>query len=85
METYVKIPFLIIAILFFIHIFFIAGKTYNIETYDSIMNTELIIVGLVVAVVIVIAVKAMSLNSKLKNSLKEWNKRYVIKKKIILF
>ena len=76
MKTYVRIPFLIIAVGFLIHNVFLAGKTYDIETYNNIQTIEMFIVGICVLVVLVFAIKAMNANSKIKKSLSEFSKKY---------
>jgi len=79
METYVKIPFALVAILFLIHNVFLAGKSFAIDTYNTIQNAEISIVAIIVLSIFVMAIMAMSKNSKLKTGLKEASKRYNIK------
>lgn len=79
-EAYVKIPFLIIGIGFLLHNVFLAGKSFDIDTYDRIMTIELSIVGIIVAVVFVMAGMAISKNSKLNKELKEIAKKHGIPK-----
>lgn len=78
MSIYVRIPFFILAILFLIHNFVLAGKSYPINTYNTIKNTELTIVGILILIGIIMAGIAMSNNSKLKKVLIEISKRYHI-------
>jgi len=79
MESYVKIPFALIAILFLGHNVFLAGRSFDINTYDTIKNVELSIVVLIVMSIIAIAIIAMNNTSKLKSGLLEASKRYSIK------
>lgn len=80
METYAKIAFGVIAVLFLIQNVFIAGKSYPIDTYDTIMAVELSIVGIIVLAVFVIAGIAIAKSSKLKDQIVENSKKYQIKK-----
>ena len=79
METYVKIPFALIAVLFLGHNVFLAGRSFDMNTYDMIKNVELSIVVLIVIAIITIAIIAMNNTSKLKSELLKVSKRYTIK------
>ncbi|WP_103867533.1 hypothetical protein [Aquimarina sp. I32.4] len=78
METYVKIPFLLIGVLFLIHNIFLAGRSFAYNTYETIKTVELSIVGVIVIVVFVIAGIAINKNSKVNKHLKEISKKYNI-------
>lgn len=83
METYVRIPFLLIGILFLIHNVFLAGRSFDYQTYENIKLTELSIVGVIVLVVFIMAGITMSKNSTVKKELTEISKRYHIKPEIV--
>ncbi len=83
METYVRIPFLLIGVLFLIHNIFLAGRSYDYNTYENIKNIEISIVGIIVLAVFIIAGIAMSKNSAVKKELKEIAKRYNIKTEVV--
>ncbi len=83
METYVRIPFLLIGVLFLIHNIFLAGRSFDYETYENIKNIEISIVGIIVLAVFIIAGIAMSKNSTVKKELKEIAKRYNIKTEVV--
>jgi len=83
MEAYVKIPFLLCGVMVLIHNVFIAGKSYDYSTCESIKTIELSIVGVLVGIVIVIAIIAMIKNAEIKKGLLEITKRYNIKKEIV--
>ncbi len=75
---YVKFPFVLIAIMVVVHNIFIAGKSYNINTYDTILYTELTIVGIIVTIVIIMGIIAIINNLKLKTQLTYISDRYKI-------
>jgi len=79
METYVKIPFALIAVFFLIHNVFIAGRSFVIDTYNTIKSIEIFIVVVLASAIFIIAIIAMNNNSKLKKGLLEASKRYNIK------
>ncbi|MBJ2174826.1 hypothetical protein JBL43_11300 [Aureibaculum sp. A20] len=83
METYVKLPFLGIGILVLIHNVFLAGKSYELSTYNTIMNTEMTIGGILLLIVFTMAGIAISKTSKLKNEIKQYGKKHHIKKQIL--
>ncbi len=76
MKSYVRIPFLIIGVGFLIHNVFLAGKTYDMTTYNNIQTIEMSIVGICLLVVLVLAIKAMNANSKIKKTLLEFGEKY---------
>ncbi len=76
MESYVKIPFFIIGVFFLIHNIFIAGRSYNYDTYNTIKTTEFSIVGIIVVVVCIMAGIAIDKNLKLKKRLTNASKTY---------
>ncbi|TSE03474.1 hypothetical protein [Aquimarina algiphila] len=78
MESYVKIPFLIIGVFFLIHNIFIAGRSYSYDTYNTIKTTEFSIVGIIVIVVFIMAGIAIDKNLKLKKKLTNASKTYNI-------
>ena len=80
METYAKLCFAIIFVLVLIHNIFIAGNSYALDTYDTIMAVELSIVGVILLAVFIIAGIAMSKSSQLKKLIIENSKRYNLKK-----
>ena len=80
METYAKLCFALIFVLVLIHNIFIAGNSYAIDTYDTIMAVELSIVGVIILAVFIIAGIAMSKLSQLKNLIIENSKRNNLKK-----
>ena len=82
-ETYVKIPFALFAVFILIHNVFIAGKSYDYQTYESIKAIELTIVVILGISVIIMAIIAMSKNATIKKELKEISNRYGIKKEIV--
>ncbi|WP_064967731.1 hypothetical protein [Tenacibaculum ovolyticum] len=79
MESYVKLPFLLVGALFLIHNVFIAGNSYSYSTYKNIKNIEISIIGIIVLAIFIMAGIAMNKNSKTKKALKEISKRYTIK------
>ncbi len=83
METYVRIPFLLIGVLFLIHNIFLAGKSFDYQTYENIKNIEISIIGIVVLTIFIMAGIAMSKNSAVKKELKEIAKRYHIKTEVV--
>lgn len=78
-EGYAKIGLVIFPILFLIHNVFLAGKSFNYKTYETIKVIELSIIGILVFCLIILAIIAMNLNSKLNKKLKESAKRYGVK------
>lgn len=78
MESYVKIPFLLFGVLVLIHNIFIAGNSYDYETYDNIKAIELLIVGVIVFIIFIIAGMAMSKNSKIKELLRKTSEKHNI-------
>ncbi|MCL5128386.1 MULTISPECIES: hypothetical protein [unclassified Algibacter] len=80
METYAKLCFAVIFILILVHNIFIAGNSYELDTYDTIMAVELSIVGVIILAVFIIAGIAMSKLSQLKNLIIENSKRNNLKK-----
>lgn len=78
METYVKIPFLLIGVLFLIHNIFLAGRGYDYDTYETIKTTEFSIVGIIVLSIFIIAGIAMNRNSRVNEALKEVSKKHNI-------
>ncbi|WP_299781225.1 hypothetical protein [uncultured Formosa sp.] len=80
METYAKLCFVLLFVLVLIHNIFIAGNSYAIDTYDTIMTVELSIVGVIVFTVFIIAGIAMSKLSQIKKLIIENSKRYKLKK-----
>jgi len=83
LEGYAKIGLIIFPVLVLIHNIFIAGRSYDYQTYESIKNTEITIVGILVAILIILAIIAMVINSNLNESLAESAKRYGIKKELM--
>jgi len=83
MEIYVRIPFIIIAILFLIHNFLLAGNSYNIDTYNKIKNTEMTILALILAAVFIIAGIAIYNTSQFKERIRTFGKQYNINKKVL--
>ncbi|WP_237275766.1 hypothetical protein [Tenacibaculum ovolyticum] len=79
MESYVKLPFLLVGVLFLIHNVFIVGNSYSYSTYKNIKNIEISIIGIIVLAIFIMAGIAMNKNSKTKKALKEISKRYTIK------
>ncbi|WP_108868641.1 hypothetical protein [Aquimarina aquimarini] len=77
-ESYVKIPFIFIAVLFLVHNIFIAGKSFDYNTYDAIKTVELCIVGIIVIVVFIMAGIAIDKNLKVNKSLKQIGVKYHI-------
>ncbi|GAA3517330.1 hypothetical protein GCM10022393_34300 [Aquimarina addita] len=78
MESYVKIPFILIGVFFLIHNVFLAGRSYAYDTYEMIKTVELSIVGIIVLTVFIMAGIAMSKNHKLKKKLIEISHQYHI-------
>ncbi len=83
METFVKIPFVLFAVLVLIHNVFLAGKSYDYQTYENIKTIELSVVVLLVIAIVIMAIIAMSKNATIKKELKEISNRYGIKKEIV--
>lgn len=79
MEAYVKIPFLLIGVGVLLHNIFLAGRSFDYETYENIKTFELSVVGIIVLVVFVLAGIAISNNLSVKKELNEISKRYHIK------
>lgn len=80
MEGYAKIALIVFPVLFLIHNVFLAGRTYDMDTYDFIMNTEMSIIGIIVFIIIVLAIRAWHFKSVTKDILNEEAKRKKINK-----
>jgi len=80
METYAKICFALIVLFVLGHNLFIAGNSYDLETYDIIMTVELSIVAIVIVAILIVAGLAMSKLSQLKKLIIETSKKHNLKK-----
>jgi len=78
MGAYIKVVFISLAVLFLFHNIFIAGNSYEIGTYDTIMYIELGIVGVIILIGFVISGIAISNSLKLKKELTEMGERYKV-------
>lgn len=69
-EGYAKIGLVIFPLLFLIHNVFLAGKSFNYKTYETIKVIELSIIEILVFCLIILRITAMNLNSKLSKKIK---------------
>ncbi|WP_103866779.1 hypothetical protein [Aquimarina sp. I32.4] len=77
-ESYVKIPFIFIAVLFLVHNIFLAGRSFDYSTYETIKTVELSIAGVIVIVVFIMAGIAIDKNIKVNKLLKQIGTQYHI-------
>jgi len=78
MTAYVKIPFALIAVLILLHNLFLAGRSFDYSTYNTITTIEFSIGGCIALSIIIIAIIAMSCNLKLKKILTEISQKHHI-------